>query len=64
MPIVLSMISQYAKCLLQMQSIPWRTLCPSMNYLLTSVCWENTYSHQNPEFVGSLLTFRILTNHA
>ena len=55
MPIVLSMISQYAKCLLQMQSIPWRTLCPSMNYLLTSVCWENTYSHQNPEFVGSLL---------
>ena len=27
-----------------------------MTYILTSTCWENTYSHQNPEFVDTLLT--------
>ena len=26
-----------------------------MTYLLTSLCWSNTYSHQNPEFINSLL---------
>ena len=26
-----------------------------MTYILTSTCWENTYSHQNPEFVDTLL---------
>lgn len=55
MPIISSMVSQYAKYLIQLEKVDWRTLKPSMNYLLTSVCWENTYSHQNPEFINSLM---------
>ena len=55
MPIIGSMLSQYIKFLVQAARVEWRKLKPSMNYILTSVCWENTYSHQNPEFVCSLL---------
>ncbi len=50
-----SMTSQYAKYLYQSQKVPWRKATPSLNILLTSVCWSNTYSHQNPEYVGSLV---------
>ena len=46
MPIIVSMIIR------QLDNYNSRF---SMNYLLTSTCWENTYSHQNPEFVNSLL---------
>jgi len=28
---------------------------PSINYLLTSLGWNNTYTHQNPSLAGSLL---------
>ena len=55
MPIITSMVAQYYKYLKQKENLE---KCPdtfSMNYLLTSTCWENTYSHQNPEFVNSLL---------
>ena len=55
MPIIDGMLSQYIKFLKQAQYVKWRKLKPSMNYILTSVCWENTYSHQNPGFVSSLL---------
>lgn len=55
MPIISSMVSQYVKYLIQMKEIEWRVVKPSMNYLLTSVCWENTYSHQNPGFINSLI---------
>lgn len=56
MPIVSSMVSQYAKWLIQSEKIVWREQMNSLTYLLTSVCWENTYSHQNPEFISSILS--------
>ena len=55
MPIVSSMIAQYYKYLLQKNMIQFSKSKPSLNYLLTSICWENTYSHQNPGFINELL---------
>lgn len=55
MPIVSSMVAQYYKYLLQRDNLPFCKEIPSVNYLLTSICWENTYSHQNPGFVDELL---------
>lgn len=56
MPIIISMVSQYLKWLYQAAKVPWRTHAPSLTYLLTSLCWSNTYSHQNPEFINALLS--------
>lgn len=53
LPIISSMISQYYKYLKQ-KDIYNITKKPSMNYLLTSTCLENTYSHQNPDIVNTL----------
>ncbi|HPE15064.1 MAG TPA: hypothetical protein PLT65_04440 [Bacilli bacterium] len=55
MPIISSMISQYYKYLQQKKQIDRSETNNSLNYILTSTCWENTYSHQNPEFVNALL---------
>ncbi len=55
MPVVTSMVSQFTKCLTQMDKVSQRVYKPSLNYILTSTCWENTYSHQNPEFINSLI---------
>ena len=52
MPILSSMITQYYKFLKQKKS--YSEKCYSLNYILTSTCFENTYSHQNPDFVNSL----------
>ena len=54
MPIVISMVSQYLKYIHQKKQIS-NINKPSLNYILTSTFPENTYSHQNPEFVASLL---------
>ena len=53
-PIISSMITQYYKYLNQKSKIN-KEQRHSLNYILTSTCWENTYSHQNPDFVNSLL---------
>lgn len=55
MPIISSMVSQYAKWLYQSSKVSWRMDLSSLTYLVTSLCWANTYSHQNPEFINSLL---------
>lgn len=55
MPIITSMVSQYAKWLFQANQLEWRQKMASATYLLTSLCWANTYSHQNPEFINSML---------
>lgn len=55
MQIISSMVSQYAKWIFQSDKVEWRCKPASMTYLLTSLCWSNTYSHQNPEFINSLL---------
>lgn len=54
MPIISSMITQYYKYLKQ-KDIHSLEKKASLNYFLTSTCWENTYSHQNPDFVNTLL---------
>ena len=55
MPIITSMLTQYYKYLMQKQVLLHNENTCSLNYLLTSTCFENTYSHQNPEFVNALL---------
>ena len=55
MPIITSMLAQYYKYLMQKQVLLHNENTCSLNYLLTSTCFENTYSHQNPEFVNALL---------
>ena len=55
MPIVSSMVTQYYKYLKQKSQLSNVEKKGSLNYLLTSICWENTYSHQNPGFINDLL---------
>lgn len=55
MPIITSMVSQLAKYIYQSKKVKWRKDRASFTYILTSVCWENNYSHQNPEFINSIL---------
>lgn len=56
MQIISSMVSQYAKWIFQAEKVSWRSRRASMTYLLTSLCWSNTFSHQNPEFINSILS--------
>lgn len=53
LPIISSMITQYYKRLKQ-KDINNNEKCRSLNYILTSTCFENTYSHQNPDIVNTL----------
>lgn len=53
MPIIGSMVSQYLKYIKQVKAL--NSTVGGLTYVLTSTCWENTYSHQNPEFVDALL---------
>lgn len=55
MPIISSMIIQYYKSLNQKSKLSFATKNNSLNYLLSSTCFENTYSHQNPDFINSLI---------
>lgn len=55
MPILSSMITQYYKYLKQKETIKFAPAKNSLNYILTSTCFENTYSHQNPDIVNTLL---------
>ena len=54
MPIVSSMITQYYKYLKQKQKASFTEIKYPLNFILTSTCWENTYSHQNPDFINTL----------
>lgn len=57
-PIVTSMMDQYAKFLRQSSNVPWRGSIPSLNYILTSSGWRqehNGFSHQNPGFITDAL---------
>jgi len=54
MPIVSSMISQYLKYIYQSKKI-LREEKNGLTFVLTSTCYENNYSHQNPFFVNTLL---------
>ena len=54
LPILSSMITQYYKRLKQ-KDIHGREKTKPLNYILTSTNFENTYSHQNPDIVNTLL---------
>ncbi|MGE5327756.1 MAG: phosphoketolase family protein [Thiobacillus sp.] len=57
-PIVGSMMNQYAKFLKHMDQFDWHGAFPSLNYILTSSGWRqdhNGFSHQNPGFIDDAL---------
>ncbi len=57
-PIVDSMLNQYAKWLKVSKETPWRKPLASLNYLLTSHVWRqdhNGYTHQVPSFINSVV---------
>jgi xylulose-5-phosphate/fructose-6-phosphate phosphoketolase len=57
-PIVDSMVAQYAKWLKMARETPWRKSLAGLNFLLTSHVWRqehNGYSHQGPGFVNTVL---------
>ncbi|HKI86945.1 MAG TPA: phosphoketolase family protein, partial [Thermoanaerobaculia bacterium] len=57
-PIVDSMLNQYAKWLKVSRETPWRAPLASLNYLLTSHVWRqdhNGYTHQVPSFINNLV---------
>ncbi|MFA7064073.1 MAG: phosphoketolase family protein [Bacilli bacterium] len=57
--IVDSMVSQHAKWLKMCSEIPWRADISSLNYILTSHCWQqdhNGFTHQDPGFLNHLIT--------
>lgn len=56
MMLISSMIIQYYKYLRQKEMLDIKNESNSLTYLLTSTCFENTYSHQNPDFVNLLLS--------
>ncbi|UZR98488.1 phosphoketolase family protein [Chondrinema litorale] len=58
-PIIDSMMNQYAKWLKESKETSWRAPIASLNYLLTSHVWRqdhNGYSHQVPSFMNNLVT--------
>lgn len=58
LPIVTSMMDQFAKFLKMSGELSWRGPVPSLNYLETSTLWRqehNGFSHQSPGFINSLL---------
>ncbi len=57
-PIIDSMLNQYAKWLKVAGEIPWRRPIASLNYLLTSHVWRqdhNGYTHQVPSFINNVV---------
>ncbi|QRV77613.1 hypothetical protein RhiJN_05628 [Ceratobasidium sp. AG-Ba] len=57
--IVGTMVEQYAKFLKMARETKWREDVASLNYIETSTLWRqehNGFSHQNPGFIGQLLT--------
>lgn len=55
--IVDSMAGQHAKWLKMCSELPWRKDIPSLNYIITSHCWQqdhNGYTHQDPGFLNHL----------
>ncbi len=57
--IVDSMASQHAKWIKMCKEISWRSDIASLNYILTSHCWQqdhNGFTHQDPGFINHLVT--------
>ena len=57
--IVDSMVSQHAKWLKMSKEISWRKPIPSLNFILSSHCWQqdhNGFTHQDPGFLNHIVT--------
>ena len=57
--IVDSMTSQHAKWLKVTKQLPWRAPIASLNYVLSSHCWQqdhNGFTHQDPGFLNHIVT--------
>ena len=57
--IIDSMASQHAKWLKMCSELPWRKDISSLNYVLSSHCWQqdhNGYTHQDPGFLNHLVS--------
>lgn len=57
--IIDSMVSQHAKWLKMCKQIPWRKDISSLNFILSSHCWQqdhNGFTHQDPGFINHLVT--------
>ena len=54
-PIISSAITQYMKFLKQLVVSKPNIKIPALNYILSSLCWRNCYSHQNPGFLSGLI---------
>jgi len=57
--IVDSMASQHAKWIKMANELEWRKPIPSLNYILTSHCWQqdhNGFTHQDPGFLNHMVT--------
>ena len=57
--IVDSMASQHAKWLKMSKEISWRKDIASLNYILSSHCWQqdhNGFTHQDPGFLNHIVT--------
>ena len=57
--IVDSMTSQHAKWLKVTKELSWRAPIASLNYVLSSHCWQqdhNGYTHQDPGFLNHVVT--------
>ena len=57
--IVDSMVSQHAKWLKMSKEISWRKPIPSLNFILSSHCWQqdhNGFTHQDPGFLNHIIT--------
>jgi len=58
LPIIATMMDQYAKFLKMSGEYSWRLPVSSLNYLQTSTLWRqehNGFSHQNPGFINTVL---------
>jgi xylulose-5-phosphate/fructose-6-phosphate phosphoketolase len=51
-PILASMALQYLRFVKQRRDAKWNYPTSSVNIILTSLCWRNCYTHQNPDFIG------------
>ena len=60
-PIVDSMVAQFAKWLKVASETAWRAPLPGLNFLLTSHVWRqehNGFSHQGPGFVNTIMNMK------
>ncbi|KAJ3061320.1 hypothetical protein HK102_009155, partial [Quaeritorhiza haematococci] len=61
LPIITTMVIQYAKFIKIATEVPWRPPVAALNYIESSTLWRqehNGFSHQNPGFIDSLITLK------